>query len=276
MKISFTYQNPLRSKSRDPFFASIPKIPGVYFMRDAQGEILYVGKAKCLRSRLCSYRNAKPGSVGENVIEMLEFVFKIDWEEHPSERSALLRERELLRALNPPYNIADNWTEDYFFIGFQERENSLMEFRLTSRERDREELSLHGCYRHRRKAKSGYSALLRLLYACFSDKERFSFPSRLTRSAPAYRYSLRLPTAEPWSRLLGDFLSGRSSRLLSRIVELLLENERLPAFVRPGLQEDLEIAREFYLTCARANRRKLISQENMRKSIRESVAVARC
>ncbi|MFN4259134.1 MAG: nucleotide excision repair endonuclease, partial [Gemmataceae bacterium] len=51
-------RGPLRVQVRH----SCPRRPGVYGMWDAQGELIYVGKAKCLRSRLLSY--FRPGGGG--------------------------------------------------------------------------------------------------------------------------------------------------------------------------------------------------------------------
>src|SRR4051812_36428828 len=117
LRTSFSYENPLRERIPEEFFSALPKNPGVYFMKSWNGDILYIGKAKCLRSRVRSYCNAKPGTVGENIIELLERVDRIDFEEHDTEREAFERERQLIRAVLPPYNIADAWEEDYFFIG---------------------------------------------------------------------------------------------------------------------------------------------------------------
>ena len=81
--ISFAYANPLQERFAPQFFKELPTKAGVYFMLDAQDSILYIGKAKCLRKRLSTYRNAKPGTVPEHTLELLENIHQIRWEENP-------------------------------------------------------------------------------------------------------------------------------------------------------------------------------------------------
>jgi excinuclease ABC subunit C len=273
---SFSYRNPLKDVFSEEFFAGIPEVPGVYFMRDGRRRVLYVGKAKCLRTRLATYRNAKPGQVGENVVELLERVRSIDWETAESEKRAKDRENELIHALVPPYNIADCWEEDYLYVGLREDSPERWEFALTGRESEARSASheIFGCYRHRGKVKRGYLALLRLIHAASSEKPRFSFPAKLTRVSPPYRYSAKVRLGDGASERLRDLLTGRDESFLHLVTERLLENETIPAFVRPGLQQDLETVREFFAACATPNRPGLavVSHAELRRSIRESAA----
>ena len=80
-----------------------PRRPGVYGMVNVHGELFYVGKAKCLRSRLLSYfrsrsRDPKAGRI-------VEHTRVLAWEPAPSEFAALLRELELIRRWRPRYNV---------------------------------------------------------------------------------------------------------------------------------------------------------------------------
>jgi len=77
--------------------------PGVYLMRGPHGEILYVGKSTQLRTRLLSYFRL-PWPEHRHA-RMLRETARIEWEETPSEFSALLREVRLIRAHLPRYNI---------------------------------------------------------------------------------------------------------------------------------------------------------------------------
>jgi DNA polymerase-3 subunit epsilon len=81
----------------------LPQTPGVYLMRDREGAVLYVGKARNLRRRVRSYFGPQ-GRHGRLIARALEGVASIDHEETGSELSALLRETALLRELRPPCN----------------------------------------------------------------------------------------------------------------------------------------------------------------------------
>jgi excinuclease ABC subunit C len=80
-----------------------PRRPGVYGMVDEHGELIYVGKAKCLRSRLLSY--FRPHSRDPKAGHILEDAAFLVWECVPSEFAALLRELELIRRWRPRFNV---------------------------------------------------------------------------------------------------------------------------------------------------------------------------
>lgn len=78
--------------------------PGVYRMLSSDGEILYVGKSKRVRSRLLSYfRCAYPEEKGARILRSAE---KIEWDYTPSEFAALLQELRLIKRFRPRYNVA--------------------------------------------------------------------------------------------------------------------------------------------------------------------------
>ena len=79
-------------------------VPGVYRMTSAEGEVIYVGKSKALRTRLLSYFRAKfPADKGARI---LREAATLEWEPLPSEFAALLRELRLIKQLRPRYNVA--------------------------------------------------------------------------------------------------------------------------------------------------------------------------
>jgi excinuclease ABC subunit C len=78
--------------------------PGVYRMTSPDGEIVYVGKSKRLRTRLLSYfRCAYPEEKGARIVREAA---RIDWEYTPSEFAALLLELRLIKRFRPRLNVA--------------------------------------------------------------------------------------------------------------------------------------------------------------------------
>jgi excinuclease ABC subunit C len=80
-----------------------PRLPGVYGMTDAAGELIYVGKAKSLRARLLGY--FRPNSRDEKAGKIIHEARGLVWELAPSEFAALLRELELIRRWRPRFNV---------------------------------------------------------------------------------------------------------------------------------------------------------------------------
>ncbi len=80
-----------------------PRRPGVYGMVDERGELIYVGKSKCLRSRLLSYFRAR--SRDPKAGDIVRETRLIAWEPVASDFGALLRELELIRRWQPRFNV---------------------------------------------------------------------------------------------------------------------------------------------------------------------------
>ena len=112
----FPDPRPLVERLGREFFRQLPERPGVYLMRDARDVVLYVGKAKNLRKRLCSYRVANPDRMPRRHLRMLRAVERIELQECPDESSALARESELLRTLKPKFNRAGTWPSQARFL----------------------------------------------------------------------------------------------------------------------------------------------------------------
>ena len=83
----------------------LPRRPGVYFMKDADGRVIYVGKAKSLKSRVSSYFNAIEAQPAR-IRQMLGAVRDVTWEETGTELEALLAESRLIKDLSPRFNRA--------------------------------------------------------------------------------------------------------------------------------------------------------------------------
>jgi hypothetical protein len=105
----FPDPQPLVERLGKTFFRKIPRQPGVYKMRDAADNIVYVGKARNLRQRLRGYRIASPERMPRRHLRMLREVVRIDFELCPGETAALKQEAKLIRTLKPRFNRAGVW-----------------------------------------------------------------------------------------------------------------------------------------------------------------------
>ena len=94
----------------------LPMKPGVYMMKDVNGTVIYVGKAKILKNRVVSYfRN---GEHTEKTRQMVSRVDRFDVIICASELDALLTECSLIKRYVPLYNIALKNGNGYPFIRF--------------------------------------------------------------------------------------------------------------------------------------------------------------
>ena len=98
-----------------------PAGPGLYFMKGAGGKVLYIGKAKNLRSRVGSYFQAGGElavSRGPKIVEMINKVKMVDYLETGTEVDAVLKEARLIKDIHPPYNtdLVDDKTFPYLEI----------------------------------------------------------------------------------------------------------------------------------------------------------------
>jgi len=114
-------------KTLDKFHAIREKIkgfpagPGLYFMKDSAEKVLYIGKAKNLRSRVASYfqqNSDLTGSRGPKITEMLNKIQTVDFLETKNEVEAMLQEARLIKDIHPPYNtdLTDDKTFPYLEI----------------------------------------------------------------------------------------------------------------------------------------------------------------
>lgn len=88
--------------------------PGTYRMLGADGRVLYVGKAKALRTRLLSYFRAKYPE--DKAARILHAASDIRFDPTPSEFQAALQELTLIRKHRPPFNVAMNRSRRFAFL----------------------------------------------------------------------------------------------------------------------------------------------------------------
>ena len=121
----FPDPRPLVERLGPEFFKEAPECAGVYLMRDAADDVLYVGKAKNLRKRLSSYRVANPDRLKSRHLRLLRAVARIEVRRCADETGALSTEAELLRTLRPRFNRAGTWPGPQRFFGWRINESAL-------------------------------------------------------------------------------------------------------------------------------------------------------
>ena len=112
----FPDPRPLDQRLGAAFFRHAPRRTGVYLMKDAAHNVLYVGKARDLKQRLNNYRVANPDRMPRRHLRMVREVATIEFQYCPNESAALQRESKLLRALKPRFNRAGVWPGKPRFI----------------------------------------------------------------------------------------------------------------------------------------------------------------
>jgi len=88
-----------------PVPAQIPDSPGSYQFKDAQGRVLYVGKAKSLRSRVRSYFQSGGSDTRMFIPHLLETIGDLDTIVTANEKEATILENTLIKELKPRYNV---------------------------------------------------------------------------------------------------------------------------------------------------------------------------
>jgi len=136
----------------------VPRTPGVYLMKDSNGVIIYVGKAKILRTRVSSYFNKEhSGKTGMLVRNIADFDYVLT----ETEVEALVLEANLIKKYTPKYNVLMKDDKSYPYIGMtHERYPKLLVVRSLNRKR--KNISFYGPYPSAGTARSIVNLLNRL------------------------------------------------------------------------------------------------------------------
>lgn len=222
----------------------LPDAPAVYLFRDETGLVLYAGKAKRIRRRLASYRNASRRKAHRKMRTLVREAHSLEVRVQPSEGAALRIENELIRTLRPRYNVDGAFDFLYPAIGTGRNGHQLL-LCYTTRPEAFCSLGLrwHGVFRPRLRAREAFDALADLMGRIGHLEPRSRLPS-----APRFRGSRLAALRRVPPELLGatrHFLDGRSDELLARLFGHLLESR--PARREAAeVQERLRSLEEFY------------------------------
>lgn len=159
-----------------------PDQPGVYLMKDAAGQVLYIGKAKNLRQRLKQYFDPS-GDQREMVPYLTAQIEVIDTIIALSEKDALILENNLIKRHKPKYNVL--LKDDKTFISLLLTQHTWPMLRLI-RNKGKEKGQLFGPYTNALAARQTYDLIMKLfpLRQC-SDAELIS------RKRPCLLYDIK-------------------------------------------------------------------------------------
>ncbi|WP_340105283.1 nucleotide excision repair endonuclease [Rhodohalobacter sp. 8-1] len=234
-------------------FSTLTTRPGIYRFYDDSDNLLYVGKAKNLRTRLFSYKRAKPGQVSRKVSRLIGRIARLEIEETDSEQNALLLENRWIRKERPPFNHANKQTEAYYFIYFKPGKEFL-EFRLSMRIHDETDANdWYGSFKGHAPVRRSLGCLLQLMWmAEYGIQSPHHLPVQLTRRLTPMRYQLLLkPNSAALKYNIDDavckWFLGDSCDILD-YVSVRIENGRnkLTPFQTRFLEDRLHHLKSFY------------------------------
>lgn len=222
--------------------AGAPAGPGVYRFYDADGVLLYVGKATSLRRRLGQYRTAGRKKTERKRRALVKAAARIEWEPCESALAAALTEIRLIQALRPRRNVATAFPFLYPFIGIRTEDRETY-FCLTTAPGVFLGFDFHGAFRSREVTGEAFFSLMRLLRFIGHPVPRHRC-RRLGRAPHSHLVGFRrLPADAPdlWKRLL----AGASREALESLTLQLIEHAGARAR-RTEVQEDLQAVARFF------------------------------
>ena len=106
----------------DSFLKSLTQRPGIYQMLDAEGVVLYVGKAKKLKNRVSSYFRTSGLSLKTQAL--VKRIADIEVTVTETETEALILEHNLIKQSRPPFNILMRDDKSYPYIFLSDRDQT--------------------------------------------------------------------------------------------------------------------------------------------------------
>jgi excinuclease ABC subunit C len=229
-----------------PAPGEIPESPGVYRFRDQRGRVIYVGKAKSLRSRLNSYF-ADFASLHPRTQMMLQTAAGVEWTVVGTEVEALQLEYSWIKEFDPRFNVKyrDDKSYPYLAVTMGEEYPRVMVMRGAKRKGTR----YFGPYSHAWAIRDTVDTLLRVfpVRTCsagvFKRSGQIGRPCLLGYIGKCSAPCVKRISAEDHRRLAEDFcdfMAGQTSRFAARLEAEMKEAARLEEFERAArLRDDL-------------------------------------
>ena len=229
-----------QSRQFDPktFLSHVATLPGVYQKRDAEGKVLYVGKAKNLRNRLSSY--FRDSGMSAKTRALMRQVVDIDTTITHSETEALILENNLIKTHLPKYNILLRDDKSYPYIHLSAHAFP----RLTLHRGARKGGEYFGPYPNVQAARYALEILAKVFRvrqcedSYFASRSRPCLQYQIERCyAPCVDYIDRAAYAETVAHTR-DFLNGRSDALLQELTTKMEAAAENRAYEQAALLRD--------------------------------------
>ena len=228
--------------------SQFPKLPGVYLMSDAEGVVIYVGKAKELRARVKSYFMGGDGR--SQIGFLLQRVRKIEKIVTGSEHQALVLERDLITQYKPRYNI--RLKDDKAFLSIRVDENAPWPRLELVRKRPDDGARYFGPYSYSYELRTLLDIIKRVvpLRTCtdtvFFNRQRPCLEYQIKRCAGPCTLPVDREEYRGWIKQAIAILEGRTEKLCSDLTVLM---ERASDDLRfedaATLRDRLEVLKNF-------------------------------
>jgi excinuclease ABC subunit C len=233
-----------------PAPGTIPDAPGVYRFWDPEGRVIYVGKAKSLRSRLNSYF-ADPWSLHERTRQMVTTAARVDWIIVGTEVEALQQEYTWIKQYDPRFNVRyrDDKSYPYLAVTLHEEFPRLQVMRGAKRRGVR----YFGPYSHAWAIRETLDLLLRVFPArtcssgVFRRQAQIGRPCLLGDIGKCSAPCVGRISADGHRRIVDEFcefMGGRTDTMVRRLEREMNEaSERLEFERAARLRDDLAALR---------------------------------
>ncbi len=228
---------------------TFPHSPGVYLMKDVAGNVIYVGKAKNLRSRAGSYF-LKDAALELRTAELVKQIADIDYIPCETEIDALLREARLIKDIRPKFNRDMKDGKSFPYLQIRTREE-FPRVEVTRQPR-RKGVRLYGPFTSKTQLKDAVGVLQRVLKFRTCSLDIKSDETRWKYFRPCLLHSIRQCTApcnfrvskEDYRKQIKKLLmvlEGKSAKLVRRMEVEMKEASAAMQYEKAGRIRD-EIA----------------------------------
>ena len=231
-----------------PVAGSIPDTPGSYQFKDRDGRVIYVGKAKSLRSRLSNYFQ-NPALLAPRTAQMVASAESVEWIQVRSDVEALMLEYSLIKQHKPRFNVRLRDDKSYPFLAVTVADEWP---RAAVRRGTRDKSTRYfGPYAHAYAIRETLDSLTRIFPVRTCSDSKFVNHQRLGRPCLLYHIEkcsgpcIAEVTAPQYANMVNDllgFLEGETQSVIARLEAEMVAAAAKLEFERAGRLRDRLVA----------------------------------